>query len=93
MVEVDWDGTWLKIHGTNKLARVALAGEDHATDPIIIAAGQIAQVVYNAPKMFGATNGQLDVHTVAGKRYKLHFRKKSTNEFEWLAKDLQGATA
>lgn len=85
MTEVQWDGVTLRAHGKNKAARVALAGEDHEQD-VIVTRDWIASVGYR--KAGRMTNGRVDVRTVDGKRYQLHFRRKQREGFEALARDL-----
>lgn len=85
MTDVQWDGATLRVHGKNKAARVALAGEDHGSD-VVVTRDQIADVGYR--KAGAMVNGRVDVRTVDGKRYQLHFRKKQAAGFEQLARDL-----
>lgn len=85
MVEVEFDGQTLRARGTNKAARVALAGEDHEQD-VVLPRDQIQQVNLKPASML--VNGNLRVTSTAGKTYQLHFRKKQTADFEQLAQAL-----
>lgn len=89
LVEAEWDGETLTARGTNKVSNAALLGEDHAAGEVSIPKEWIASVVLKEPKLFGGVNGNLVVTTVEGKRYQLHFRKKSLEEFRALAQALQ----
>jgi hypothetical protein len=85
MIEVQYDGETLRVHGKNKAARVALAGEDHATD-VIVPRVAIAQVKFKDANPL--VNGNLIVTTNEGRRYQLHFRRKQRDDFRELAKAL-----
>ena len=89
MVEAEWDGSVLRARGTNKMSNVALLGEDHAAGEAVIPRDQIESVELREPKLFGGVNGSLAVSTTDGKRYQLHFRKKSLAEFQALAEALR----
>lgn len=82
MLEVTLSGETLYLHGTTGPARVALAGADHDTDPVV----PLAEVERTEWKPANAlTNGRLTVHTRAGRRYVLHFRRKQQPDMERLA--------
>jgi hypothetical protein len=85
MTEVDFDGQTLRVHGKNKPARIALAGEDHDQD-VVLTREQIQRVeLKDASRM---VNGNLRVHTTGGKTYQLHFRRKQAEGFRALAEAL-----
>jgi hypothetical protein len=85
MTDVSWDGSTLRVHGKNKAARVALAGQDHATD-VVIPRDRITAVTIKDANML--VNGNLRV-TADGKTYQLHFRRKQAEDFRALAESLQ----
>lgn len=85
MTDVQWDGATLRVHGKNKAARIALAGEDHDQD-VEVARDEIASVGFRNASML--VNGRVDVRTLDGKRYQLHFRRKNRDAFAQLAQDL-----
>ena len=90
MVQADWDGSTLVVRGTNKAGRVALLGEDHAAGEVSIRGGDIARVeLKDASRL---VNGNLVVHTTAGRKYQLHFRRKSQEEFTALRESLLEAS-
>lgn len=86
MIEAAWDGETLRVHGKNRPARIALAGEDHDRD-VVLPREQIASVDLKDASMLG--NGNLRVHTVGGKTYQLHFRRKQADGFRQLADALK----
>lgn len=88
MVEAEWDGDVLTVRGTTRAGRVALLGEDHAAGEVVIPAGRISSVRLKEPALFGAVNGNLIVTTVEGRRFQLHYRRKSAEEFRALAESL-----
>lgn len=85
MIDVDYDGQTLRVHGRNKPARVALAGEDHKQD-VVIRREQIAEVSFKDANPM--VNGNLKVITKAGQTYQLHFRRKQRDDFRQLAASL-----
>lgn len=86
MIEVDYDGTALRVRGKNKAARVALAGEDHAQD-VVLTRDQIQRVELKDASRI--VNGTLRVHTTGGKNHQLHFRRKQADDFKALAEALR----
>lgn len=86
MIDVQWDGTTLTVHGKNKASRIALAGEDHARD-VVLTRDQMAKVTYKPASM--VVNGNLIIETTLGKRHQLHFRRKQRAGFEALARELE----
>ncbi|MEE6280193.1 hypothetical protein [Georgenia sp. MJ170] len=92
MVEATLTPTELRVRGTNKASQLALHGPDavshdgernHFTPPdvLVIPRDQIARVEHTAPKALGLVNGHLVVHTTAGKKYEIHYRKKTADQF------------
>jgi hypothetical protein len=85
MIDVQWDGETLRVHGKNKAARVALAGEDHATD-VVVPREEIVEVKFRDASAL--VNGQLTVSAADGRKYRLHFRRKQRNGFRELGRAL-----
>lgn len=90
MIDVQWDGQTLRVHGKNKAARIALNGQDH-DDDVIIPRERIAKVELRTPKLMGSINGCLTVTTTLGTKHRLNFRAKTADEFKALAAELQTA--
>lgn len=88
MIEGSWDGEVLKVRGTNKASRVALAGADHDQD-VVVPKSDLTDVSLKDASVL--TNGNLCVTTRDGKTYQLHFRRKQQAEFSALAEELRGA--
>lgn len=86
MITADFDGETLRVHGKNKAARIALAGEDHGSD-VIVRKEQIASVDLKDASMM--TNGNLRVRTADGRKFQLHFRRKQAEDFRALADQLR----
>jgi hypothetical protein len=87
LVEAEWDGQTLTARGTNKMGQVALRGEDHWEGDVVVARSDMASIKLKpASPIF---NGNLVIHTTGGKKYQLHFRRKSRAEFTELARLLQ----
>lgn len=82
MVEADFDGSTLRMRGSNKAARVALAGEDHEHD-VVLTREQVASADLKDAGMM--TNGNLRIRSADGKTYQLHFRKKQADGMKALA--------
>lgn len=87
-VEATLTETELRAHGTNKLTHAALAGPNHPGD-VVVPLDQIARVDHSTPKMGGAVNGHVVIHTTDGRKVEMHYRKKNT-EFRDLAETLAG---
>lgn len=87
MIDVDYDGTVLRVHGKNKPARVALAGEAHGDGDVVVPRERIASVDLKDASMM--VNGNLRITTVDGRKYQLHFRKKQAEGFRALADQLR----
>lgn len=87
MIDVDYDGTVLRVHGKNKPARIALAGEAHGDGDVVVPRERIAAVDLKDASMM--TNGNLRVTTVDGQKYQLHFRRKQAEGFRALADQLR----
>jgi hypothetical protein len=85
MIRVRWDGQTLRVHGTSKMARVALNGADHGDD-VVLAKAEIEQAQLRDATML--VNGSLTVRTVAGRKHVLHFRRKHQADFARLAEVL-----
>jgi hypothetical protein len=85
MIRVRWDGQTLRVHGVNKMARVALNGSDHGDD-VVLARDEIEQAQLRDATML--VNGSLTVRTVAGRKHILHFRRKHQADFARLAESL-----
>lgn len=83
MVEVEFDGSTLRLHGTNTASKVAIAGKEHGSGDVLIPVADIASVKLKDASML--TNGNLVVRTVDGARYQAHFRKKHADGFAELA--------
>ena len=90
MIDVQWDGTTLRVHPKNKAAAIALSGEDHKAGDVVLTREQIATATYKPASRL--VNGNLDVTSTSGKRHQLHFRRKHADGFDALARDL-GALA
>lgn len=73
--------TELRVHGRNKMARIALRGEEHAAGDVVLPLEQIASVDHQRPKMGGMVNGHVIVRTVDEKKYELHYRAKKHADF------------
>lgn len=67
---------------------MALLGEDHADGQVVIPRERIGSVVLKEPRVFGLVNGNPIVTTVEGRRFQLHYRRKSAEEFRALAESL-----
>lgn len=81
MLEVTLSDGALMLHGTTGPARVALAGQGHATDPVVPLA-EVESVEWKPASAL--TNGRLTVRTSTGQRYVLHFRRKQQPDMERL---------
>lgn len=92
----------LRARGTNKASQLALHGPDAVShdgertrwtppEVLVIPRAQIARVEHHRPALAGLVNGRLVITTTAGKRYELHYRKKSGAAFDELAADLEAA--
>ena len=82
MLQATLEGDVLTLHGTNRASRVALAGQDHGTDPVV----PLAEVAHTDWKPASRlTNGRLILFTRAGQSYTLHFRRKQQADMERLA--------
>ena len=86
MIDVQCDEQTLRVHGKNRAARVALAGEGHGDGDVVIPRSSIASVKFKGASML--VNGNLIVTTSDGRRFQLHFRKKQGADFEALARTL-----
>jgi hypothetical protein len=89
LVEVDWDGTVLRAHGTNAEGREFLnAGTDDGR--LALPAEEIDDAGFrDAPRMIG---GVLLVVDAAGNEHRLHFRRGGREAFRLLFDELD-ATA
>lgn len=87
MVMADLTDQTLTVDGTNKAGRIALFGAGRNGGPVAIPVGDIAGVDFKKANVL--TNGALTVRTFSGAKYQLHFRKKSSAEFEALAAALR----
>jgi hypothetical protein len=83
LIDVTYDDRVLRVRGKNGIARLALAGPDHANGDVVIPRDSIAGVTFQAANPL--VNGNLTVTTYEGRTYQLHFRRKQQAEFERLA--------
>lgn len=78
LIDVTLADDTLTVHGRNKAARIALAGEDHERD-VVVPIADIAELkMRTAGRM---VNGSLVVTTTTGRKYQLHFRHKHNADF------------
>ncbi len=91
MIEVKFDGQTLVAEGTNKASQIALRGEDRNLGPVQVPVSQIASVDFKNAN--AVTNGRILVHTIAGKRYQITFRRKDRDAFQGLYNELESARA
>lgn len=73
MIEASWDGQTLRVHAKNKMASVALVGQNRGED-LVLTADHIASVGWKGASAM--TNGKVTLVTVGGASHQLHFRKK-----------------
>lgn len=85
-VTASYDGQALTMEGTNKAARMALAGQHHAAGPVVVDREAISEVTWKPAGRL--TNGNLQVFTQDGGRYQLHFLRKHTDDMAALARQL-----
>lgn len=81
MIEASFDGQTLRVHAKNKAASIALQGENRGED-VVVTRDHIASVDWKGASAL--TNGKVDVRTVAGARYQLHFRRKQQDGMQAL---------
>lgn len=76
----------LHVRATTKMGRFALMGPDPGNE-VTIPLEQIASATHRRPpkRVLMAVNGMLDVRTVDGKRYQLHYRARKNRDFGALA--------
>lgn len=74
----------LRLRATTKMGRTALFGPD-PRDTVVVPLEQIASATHRTPKIAGFINGLLDVRTVDGTRYQLHYRVKKNRGFREFA--------
>jgi hypothetical protein len=88
MITVWWDASQrtLRARGTTKIARVALLGEQHTDGDLVLARDQITQVRHRPAGAL--VNGSITLHTTAGRKHILHFRRKHNDDFARLAQAL-----
>lgn len=83
----------LTIRATSKTGRFALFGQDPRNE-ITLPLAEIASAEHYYPsaaaRALGA-NGRLDVHTVDGRRYQVHYRVKKNQDVRPLADALVAA--
>ena len=93
MVTIDYDGHAINIVGTNKMSKIALAGQSW-DQPLILERNQVADVKVKQPNafMFMLVNGRIDLFTTDGRRIQLHFRRKQRADLQGLAEALQMIT-
>ena len=72
----------LEVVPRGRVSTVALLGDDRGDGRLVLPVGRIASVSFRAGNPL--VNGLLDVRSVEGKRYQLHFRRKSNAEFAGL---------
>lgn len=87
MIEVEYDGQTLTAEGTNKQAQIALRGQERKLGPVVLDLSEIASVEFKQASP--VINGNVIVHAADGKKYQLHFRRKSREQFAELARVLQ----
>lgn len=82
LVEATWDGVTLRARGTNKAGHVALLGVDKDQPEAVIPVTDMASVeLKDASRL---VNGNLIIKTTGGKKYQLHYRRKSADDFHAL---------
>lgn len=76
----------LHVRALSKLFAFALTGPD-GTSEVTIPLSEIAAVHHRRPpkRVLMAVNGLLDVTTVGGKRYQMHYRARKNRDFGVLA--------
>lgn len=86
MQEVTLTDDTLTVEGTNKAARVALRAIEAGEGPLVLPRSEIERVEHKPANPM--VNGRITVHARDGKKYLLHFRRKSNDEFAALAREL-----
>lgn len=86
MVRVSLRDGVLTAEGKNKAAQVALRGEERNQGPVVLPVSDIERVEHKAANAL--VNGRVTVHATGGRKYVLHFRRKSNAEFAELARAL-----
>jgi len=81
LIEIELTEDALTVVPRNKVARMALLGEDHGQGDLVLARADITSVVSKEPTW--ATNGHLRV-AANGKVYTLHFRRKHRDDMHTL---------
>lgn len=74
-IQVEYDGTHVVVTGTNKAARIALAGQAHKDGPVVIPVSELAEVI-PVREPGALRNGELQLTTTSGATYRLHYLKK-----------------
>lgn len=84
----------LQVRATTKAGRMALFGPDPRQE-VLVPLDQIASARHQAPPKWAlmAINGRLDVRTVDGTRYQMHYRAKRDRAFRELADELVAAVS
>ncbi|GAA4217729.1 hypothetical protein [Actinocatenispora rupis] len=81
MIHGSWDGSTLRIRGTNRAAHLALAGHGR-TEEVAVQTSQITGLKLRDARRL--INGELVITTLTGQKYKLHFRRKQAETFRRL---------
>lgn len=86
MAEADYDGTTLRLRGTNKAGRIALAGADHADGEVVLTRTEITDAHLKPASLL--VNGNLRITATDGRKFQFHFRKKQAAAVSELARAL-----
>lgn len=84
----------LRVRATTKAGRMALFGPDPRQE-VLVPLDQIASAHHRTPPRFVlmAINGRLDVRTVDGARYQMHYRARRDRAFRSLADEVVAAVS
>lgn len=85
-VEATLTAETLHVRATSRAGRMALFGPD-PREEIVIPLDQIASARHKTPpkRVLMTINGLLDVRTLDGKRYQMHYRARKNRDFGVLA--------
>lgn len=86
MAEAEFDGTTLRMRGTNKAGQLALAGAEHTAGDVVLSRGEITDAHLKPASML--VNGNLRITAADGRRFQFHFRKKHAAGVTELARAL-----
>ena len=85
MIDVEFDGSTLRVRGRGADARGALTGRVKR-ETLVLARDEIVSVSFEDANRL--RNGALRLRTADGRAYKLPFRRKQADEFRRLAERL-----